>query len=202
MRRAILVAVSGLILGLLATLYLVAELPRRSLDRFLAEVIRINVGSTGFVEWRSHLEQARVSNWSTSCDQQTCGVGWRGENKLLQRLRLAPRSGIAVQVDFKKNIASDIHIWVEVDDDRDADGVIHPGTGATVYQGSGPETCKPHYSAYRKPTGRFSWGVVTMDSCVLRGDRAKAFAINTSCLTRIGGCKTPNAIIPQVFGGS
>lgn len=87
-----------------------------------------------------------------------------------------------------------------IDDSPDTAGVMRPGTGATVHQGVVGDTCNQHYSSYTKESDQHYWKVVTMDSCVLRAERAKALAINSGCLSRIGGCRTADAILPKVFG--
>ena len=88
----------------------------------------------------------------------------------------------------------------KIDDAPDANGAMYPGTGATVHQATDTRSCNQHYSTYARQNGQHYWAVVTMDSCVLPEDRAKALAINSGCLAKIGGCKSPEGILPQVFG--
>jgi hypothetical protein len=197
-KNAILIT-AATILAVTIALYLVVTSPQRELDRFLNQVAHVEVGKTKLEEWRKQLEQMHLSNWSVSCEQQTCGVGWRGDNTTLYRLRLAPKSTVAAEVGFKDGIASEINVWAEIDGSPDAAGVMQPGTGATVHQAATRGTCSQHYSTYTKQSGRHYWRVVTMDLCVLPEDRMKALAINSGCLTRLGGCKTAEAILPQVL---
>ena len=100
---------------------------------------------------------------------------------------------------FKDGIASEIFIWVELEDVPDDSEGIYPGTGATVHLGAATRSCNPHYSTFVKANnGGRRWRVVRMDSCVLPEERAKALAISSGCLARIGGCKTPEEILPRV----
>jgi hypothetical protein len=199
MKTAILTAAVILLVAAVA-LYVNATSPQKELNRFLNQVATLEVGKTELPDWRTRLERAHLSNWSMACDQQTCNVRWRGENKLLHKLRLAPRSVVECDVQFKNGIASGMDIWVEIDDTADASGAMYPGTGVTVHQATDSRSCNQHYSTYTKQKGQRYWGVATMDSCVLPEDRARALAITTGCLARIGGCKSPEAILPQVFG--
>jgi len=199
MKTAILTAAT-IIVVVAAVLYFAVRSPQKELNRFLNQVATVEVGKTELADWRTQLERAHLSNWSMACDQQTCNVGWRGENKLLHELRLAPRSVVECDVQFKNGIASGMDIWVEIDDTADASGATYPGTGAMVHQPPDSRSCTQHYSTYVKQRGQRYWGVVTMDSCALPEDRAKALAINSGCLAEIGGCKSPEAILPQVFG--
>jgi len=183
-----------------AIIHLVVTLPRRSLDHFLEEVATVEIGKTKFDDWHIQVQRAHLSNWNEICDQSKCRIVWRGENKLLRRLWLSPRTGVEVDVEFKDGIASGIDVWIEIDDASDVAGIMYPGTGVTVHEAKADQLCNSHYSSYVKLRGQQSWGVVTMDSCVFPEDRAKALAINTTCLTRIGGCKKVDEILPQVFG--
>jgi hypothetical protein len=63
-----------------------------------------------------------------------------------------------------------------------------------------PGACHSHYHfLVRNGVGDRNWATVGMDACIAPEDRAKALAINGLCLTRIGGCKDVEAMIPQVF---
>ena len=201
MRTRAVVLFAGVSVALaVAIIYLVAALPRRSLDHFLKQVATVEIGKTRLDEWRIQVDRGRLSNWDETCDHSICSIVWRGENTPLQRLRLSPRTRVEVDVQFKDGIASGIEVWIEIDDASDVSGTIYPGTGATVHEAKANQLCNSHYSSYVKARGQRSWGVVTMDSCVLPEDRARALAINTACLTRIGGCKRVDEILPQVFG--
>jgi hypothetical protein len=199
MRTTILVMFASIGHGF-GIIYLVVTLPRRSLDHFLKQVAMVEIGKTKLDDSRIQVERAQLSNWNQTCDHSPCSIGWRGENKLLQRLRLSPRTGIEADVQFTDGIASGIDVWVEIDDAPDVAGIMYPGTGARVHEARGNQPCNSHYSSYVKAHGSRSWGVVKMDSCVLPEDRTKALAINTACLTRIGGCKNVDEILPRILG--
>lgn len=188
------------IVALAAVMYLVITSPPRSLRHFLKEIGTVQIGKTTLEDWRKQVAPAHLSNVTFTCIQQACSVSWSGNNRLLHKLRLAPLSGVTASIQFQDGIASDIYIWTEILDAPDARGVMYPGTGATVHQTGDPQVCNKHYFSTVMLRGNREWGTVSMDSCVSSEDRAKALAINTGCLTTIGGCKTAEDILPKVFG--
>ena len=204
MRTRILIAFATASVAVaLAIMYLLINSPRRSLDRFLREVATVEVGKTKLEDWRKQVERAQLSSVTFRCDQRACEIGWRGENRLLQRLRLAPRSVVDAGVGFKDGIASEIYI-ILVMAKLDDKGEWHDDRGVVVRQSTDvPSACDQHYHLevkQRYGVGDAYWATVAMDSCVSPQDRAQAIAINSSCLTRVGGCKTVEAMIPQVLG--
>ncbi len=91
----------------------------------------MEVGKTKLDDWRVGINKAHLSR-SFSCEGQICASEVSFENKLLHRLHLAPRSSVRAEVQFKGGIASEIYVWVEMEDAPDAAGVMYPGTGATA----------------------------------------------------------------------
>ncbi len=184
--------------------YLAIMSPRRDFERFLKQVATVEIGKTMLEDWRGQVVRAQISNLVFTCQQQDCGVGMRAENKLLYKLRLAPRSGVDASVRFKNGIASEIYIIFVIAGKNDK-GEWYDDRGIVVQQSiDQPGACHPHYGLLvknRNGVGDRYWARVSMDSCVTPEERAKALAINSVCLTMLGGCKTVEAIIPQVFAG-
>jgi hypothetical protein len=96
-------------------------------------------------------------------------------------------------VEFKDGIASEIFIIVVVAGPKNEVSVAD--TLVTVRQ-SRDYPCKPHFEVVRK---NYTQRGVRMSPCVSAQDQARALAINTSCVTRIAGCRTVESILPQVF---
>jgi hypothetical protein len=184
----------------LVVVYFLINSPRRRLDRFLRDVTTVDIDRTRLDDWRKQVEREHLPDVAFACNQQTCTVSWRGNNKLVHKLRLAPLSTVEASVDFKDGIASKINIWTEINDMPDAAEILRPGTGATVRQTGEPNLAISTIPSTSRPHGDRHWAVIEMDSCISPEDRARAFAINTACLTTIGGCKTAESIIPQIFG--
>ena len=173
--------------------------PKRRMDRFLAELSRIEMGSTKFEDWRQRLNDAHIRSASISCNAGDCTIMENAKFQLLHKVRLAPLSGMQATVTFKGGIASEAQVLLEVDD-RETAGVMQPGTGVTIAWSLESKRCPQHYCSYVKDRWGYDWGVVEMDSGVSSEQRTKAFAIDTDCLTKIGGCKRVDAILPRVFG--
>jgi hypothetical protein len=200
--RILITSVTVSVTVALAIAYVLITAPRRSLDRFLREVSTVEVGKTKLEDWRTKVERAQLSRVTFKCNQQMCDTGWHAENTVLRRLRLAPRSVVDASVGFKDGVASEIHI-IFVKSKRDDKGEWHDDEGVAVRQSTDvPSSCHQHYILDvkdRYQAGDRYWATVAMDSCVSPQDRARALRINSSCLTRIGGCKTIESMIPQVF---
>jgi hypothetical protein len=75
--------------------------------------------------------------------------------------------------------------------------------GVIVRQTMGDQTnCHPDYqisTGERYREGKQTWATVKMDSCVHVQERARAFALNTACLAKMGACRTSKEMLPQVF---
>jgi hypothetical protein len=110
MKKKLLITSDGLFAVALAGIYLVIISPRRSLEHFLRELTMIEIGKTSLEDWHRQLERRHLSSATFKCDQGTCGIGWRGENKTLPRLRLAPNTVVDASVGFKDGIANEIYI--------------------------------------------------------------------------------------------
>ncbi len=179
-----------------------ASSPRRSLDRFLAHVNEVRLGSTTMDDWRKGVQKANLSNVTSTCDQKTCVTSWHGQNTIWHKLHLAPLTVAQVDVTFGNGIASEIDIAL-VTQAKNERGEMYDDTGVIVRQTmDGQENCEPAYKVLtrqRYHAGEKSWATVKMDSCVTAKLRANAFAINTACLTKIGACQTFKEILPQVF---
>jgi hypothetical protein len=200
MKNRILVPLVALAVGAVALSYLAITYPRRDLDHVLEQVRTVEVGKTKLADWRTGIEDSPAGAGKLVCEGLICGVGWRIENKFLQKLHLAPQTTATVSVDFKGGIADDFHIWIEVDNLSDVNGQRFAGPGATVHQSNDPRFCDANYSSYLKENFGKRWAVATMGPCVSRDNRARALSIKTGCLSKIGGCKDGAEILPMVFG--
>ena len=195
-------ALGGLFLIVSLTLYFHVLSPQRELDRALMELGTVEIGKTQLPDLRTRIADAHFANWKVVCDQQRCSALSRIENTFLHQLHLAPKTVVAPEIEFKNGVASKIHIWVEILSSPNVAGAMYRTIGATVYQAADTGNCNAHYSADIRVRGAERWAIVTMGPCVTLQDRSKAFAINRRCLTRIGGCKSGEQILPKVFGTS
>ncbi len=170
--------------------------PRRNLDRFLREVASVEVGKTKIEDWRKQLERAHLSDLDERFSERAGSVGCTEKNTILQRLRLAPPTVAWCFVSFERGVAIQISAAVLEEIPDPYWHVVNERHVFVVIEGDGSEPCTPHYRAGHITDSR---GSVFMSPCVLPEDRARAFAINTSCLSRIGGCKAVEEMLPGVF---
>ncbi|MFZ0824894.1 MAG: hypothetical protein WAM87_14630 [Terriglobales bacterium] len=204
MKKTILITVSSVsILISIVAVYSAVTAPRTNFNRFLAAVAMVEIGKTRLDVWRAIVERNQRSQLNVVCGQRTCGIGWRGENSLLSRLHLAPRTVADASVGFQDGIASSVFIVLEVEK-HDKTGDWRDEKMVVVRQDItiAPKACRPGYRVNLQTNcGAEDCNrvIVAMDSCVSSEDRARALAINTSCLTRLGGCKTVESMIPQVL---
>ena len=182
--------------------FIAVTAPRRDLDCFMREVGTVEVGKTKLEDWRHKVAEAQLAGLNFVCDQQNCGVGLQRENKLLHKLRIAPPTIVDASVGFKNGVADGIYIALIVGG-RNGQGEWYDDKGVVVRLSSDqPNDCHPDYALRvknRNQVGDRYWATVSMDSCVSPEARAKAVAINTACLTQIGGCKEVEEMIPKAF---
>ena len=178
--------------------------PRNELDEFLRNTNAVEIGTTTPEHWREQLQKERVTKYAVICREGSCGISMRRENGFLARLRLAPKTVASAGVDFRNGVASEIYILMVVMR-RNDEGQMIEDKGVVVRESTDrPTSCNQNYDVrvhQRYGNGDRYWATVAMDRCVNMQDRARAIAINTHCLTRIGGCKSVEGMLPKVLGG-
>jgi hypothetical protein len=183
-------------------LYLAVAAPQRKLDRFIALMATVTVGKTRLDGFRAQIQAARFSDIAPSCGNKECGYGLRVENSSLSKLRLAPLTVLECSVSFTDGLASEKRVMLSVLA-RGKNPDLYQERGVVIVESSRvPPTCHADYSLLVRHNYRAYQGdtaSLSMDPCVSPENRAKAFAINTACLTRIGGCKTLMSILPRVL---
>lgn len=194
-------ALGTILIAGLVIIYIVSIIQQRPIHLFLAQIPKIQMGSTTLDEWQLWLRDKGLHDTVLACEAGSCVVSEHKENRLLHKLRLAPLCGITAYVNFRNGIASEVQVLVEIDD-RDIGTAKEPGTGATVHWSVQARSCPQHYCTSLKEKWGHTWAIVELDSAVSKTDLDRAFAINTNCLLRIGGCKKGEAILPQIFGQS
>jgi len=191
-------ALSAVLITVLAA-YIFLTAPVRRADRLLKQVAEIQVGTTTLDQFQKQLRDAHLRTTSVSCQAGECTISERSEVRSVSRFRLAPPAAILTSVSFKDGVSSEIYVWMEVEDDINA-GTRGPGTGATIHESALSRSCPEHFCTYVKNRSGYPWAVVEMDAVAAKEDRARAFALNVGCLTKLGGCKRAGTILPEVFG--
>lgn len=193
--------ISILILAGLIVSYFFVTAPQRRMRRFLKELANVEVGKSNIADWRRQVKAANLPRESLLCDGGNCTISQKAQVRSISRLRLAPPSSMTASVSFQNGIASEIYVWLEIDNQKTA-GATQPGAGATIHETLESRSCPLHYCTYITDRSGHPWAVVEMDSAASAEERAKAFTLNIGCLTKFGGCKTARAMLPSVFGKS
>jgi hypothetical protein len=191
----------GLAIMILVPLIYSPVRDRRNFERYMKEIAAVEIGKTTMEDFRTRTTQAHIANLNFGCDGKDCSFGLRTDNKRLHKLRLAPLSIVQGGVTFSNGIASNIYIVFEIGKRNDG-GDSSDYTGMVVRQSMDRASCDSHYDLslkHREGRGDGSWATVAMDSCTSREDRERALAVSGACLTRIGGCKTVEALNPRLF---
>lgn len=189
-----------IILGAAFARYVVHR-PGQNLNRFLGELATVELSKTTLQEWRENLQSAQVANVEFSCDQRVCIYTLRQANSYLHKFKLAPLTLTVSGVSFTDGMASEVDATMVVQ--GNVQGMLNDDKGLVIREKSErPNSCNQHYQAQvgkRYSPGDRSWGTISMDRCVSATERAKAFALNVGCLSKVGGCKTAEEMNPQVF---
>ena len=173
--------------------YFVAFAPSRQLTRFLREISRVEIGKTSWDDWHAEVVRAKISNVDFQCNQQTCSAALRLKNGIL-----APASAALAEVAFENGTASQIYV-VFATQSAEAAGIPRDDKGVVIRASSGVQNCKPVYDVKQRNQGERFWVTISMNSCTEQEDRTRALAINTRCLTKIGGCPSIEEIAPEAF---
>jgi hypothetical protein len=200
MRRPVanLLGVVGLAIILLIALFYAPVRDRRNFERYMEEIAAVEIGKTSMEDFRSRTTRAHIGNLNFGCEREDCSFSLRTDNKRLHQLRLAPLSTVQGGVTFKNGIASNIYIVFEIAEGSNPQNHI----GMVVSQRADSSSCGPRYDVLRRHRGEVAdgqWATVSMDSCASSKEREKALAMSGACLTKIGGCKTVEALNPGLF---
>jgi len=188
---------ASVLIAVLVT-YLFLTAPVRRADKLLKQVATIQAGTTTLQQFQSQLRAAHLQPRSFSCQESDCTISERSEVRIIARFRLAPPTAILTSVSFKNGVASEIYVWLEIHD-RQAVIPTTPGTGATIHESALSRSCPEHFCTYVTERSGYPWAVVEIDAVARPEDRARAFAVNVGCLTKLGGCKRVGTILPEVF---
>ena len=190
MRNAFRISITIALIFLLATVaffYYGAVSRSRNLARFLQEIASVEIGKTRLQDWRDQVAKAHISNVEFQCEQEICGSVLLANNSLLDRLGLAPLTNAQAGVAFQNGIAFDIYVIFATTRVYDANGNARDDKGVVVRESFDHHSCEAIYNVkLDNPQEGPYWVTISMGSCTSQESRAKALALNTACLTKIG----------------
>jgi hypothetical protein len=183
-------------------LYYRVSIPKNELARYMKLVRKVEVGETRLEEFRKAIEQEQFSQFAFPCREDICGYSFKGRNELLHKMGLAPLSVVESTVSFKEGIASEIYVVLEVRSASYEEKDFAEKTVVIRQSTDTPPKCPSRYRLTEKHFGdtkSISGISIAMDGCVTSEDRLRALSINAGCLSRVGGCKSVQSILPAVF---
>ncbi len=185
----ILTAAAAICLALLAVAFAQAYRARAFGNEFLADVRNRRVGQSTYQDvLRVQAKyRSRSSSEPGDCDQNLCDMAFSGGNERLYRLGLVPgakfigslrvQQGLLVEIGVSYQANSHFNAYTE----ETIDSAVNP------YQVGGKRGSSP-------PAYSYVWARIT--SAAAPAQREKAYAYNLACLTKLGGCKDANKILP------
>jgi len=186
----ILAATAAILLTLLAVAFAQAYRARAFGNEFLADVRNLRVGQSTYQDvLRVQAKyRPRSSSELGNCEQNLCDMAFSGGNEQLYRLGLVPGDVFIGSLRVRQGVLVKIGISYQSNSHYDAN------TEETV-GGPGGLACEVGGKAIASErTYSYVWARIT--SATTPGERQKAYAYNLDCLTKWGGCKDANKILP------
>lgn len=163
---------------------------RTMAHRFLSEVRKLRVGQSTYddvLRIQTNYKN-RSSIESNSCDHNLCIVGFGFDNRWLYHFGLVPGSAFTGSLTVRKGVLVRVNLSLLSNPRIDATTEEVPAaSGLSQYEVGGKKfNSGQNYS--------YVWAQIT--SAASDNERRKAFAFNLSCLTKWGGCKDSNELLP------
>jgi hypothetical protein len=157
---------------------------------FLSDVRRLRVGQSTYDDVLRIKTKYDGRSWSEdkACDQDQCIVNFSFDNKWLYRFGLVPGTGFIGGLTVRKGILVRIDLALQSNPKFDAMmDEIPAEPDVLVYEVGGKQLIsRPAYS--------YVWAHIT--SAASQDERQKVYAFNLKCLTKWGGCKDSNELLP------
>lgn len=187
---AILAAAAAIFLTLLSAAFAQAYRAREFGNEFLSDARNLRVGQSTYEDvLRIRAKyRSRSLNDLGSCDQNSCETGFSGGNKWLYHLGLVPGAVFIGGLTVRQGVLVKISATYACNPGYDAN------TEETV--GGSPVSAYEvrHKQAVSALVYKSIWVHIT--SAATPAQRERAYAYNLSCLTKLGGCKDANEILP------
>jgi hypothetical protein len=194
MRRKIALTILGgaalLFSILLACAFGQAYRARAEGESFLSDVRGLRVGQSTYddvlrIQTKHKSYSSVVGN---RCDRDLCNVDFLSGNKWLYELGLVPGAIFTGGLDVRGGVLTRISVGVH----------LNPQGGATTDEIPADPSVSPYEvhgrNFYQSETYFFISVFIT--SAASEDERQKAYAFNLACLTKLGGCKDANEILP------
>jgi hypothetical protein len=196
MRSKIVLTISSAVglffLTLLACALVQGYHARSMANRFLSDVRKLRVGQSTYDDvLRIQTNyKSRSSVEGKECDQNLCILDFSFDNRWLYHSGLVPGSRFTGSLTVRKGILDRVKLSL----------LSNPRNDAVTEE----VPAAPNLSAYevggRKSGKAYSYVWAQITSAASADDRQKAYAFNLACLTKWGGCKDSNELLPIIRG--
>jgi hypothetical protein len=164
---------------------------------FVAELETVTVGSADIRTMRELFAKCGSSciQSSEGCDEDRCELIFKFENYPLWRLRLAPFTHFGGTVTLHKNVIDYAAFAYRVSCSRE----LSSGVNISQFRASQAES--PFEMSVHPLAGKPPFMTVRMTASASTEQRVRAFDLNLSCLSRIGGCSGASELAPSLASG-
>jgi hypothetical protein len=187
-------ALSVLVFGMYVAVTCVRT--RYRAEGFMRDMRALQLQSSNFPAVRDVMTTYGGHSFSEGCDPRLCSYTAEFQNTWLSRLHLAPFTRLSCAL----NVKDDLLVWREC-------GYFSGGFGVQVVERvPRPDIPGPLYiqrAFIPHSTGPYTRYRVFVDLTpdATADQHRLAFSMNTVCLTKLGGCQDPLALLPTVRWG-
>jgi hypothetical protein len=159
-------------------------------NAFLWDVRQLRVGQSTYDDVLKIRTKYEGRSWSEdkACDRDQCNVNFSFDNKWLYRFGLVPGTMFIGGLTVSRGTLVRIDLALQSNPKFDAMmEEISAEPSVLAYEVGGKElVSRPAYS--------FVWAHIT--SAASQDERDRVYAFNLKCLTKLGGCKDSNQLLP------
>jgi hypothetical protein len=196
-KRVVWLGILTILVVVVALILLLVSRQQRLARSFMAELQTVRVGSGDLQVMRELRDKCGpgCSQSSEHCDQDSCELIFRFDNSPLWQLRAAPLTHLGGSVTLHRNVIDYETVVYRVSCGREL------WSGADIAQFPASQAEAPFQSSVGPAGGKPPFLRVRMTSAASPEQRSKAFDLNLSCLSRLGGCSGASELAPSLASG-
>lgn len=196
MKKFIWIAIAVLMAGAIFP-FALASHQQRLAQSILTKLDTIAVGTADIRAVRDLLDKCGAAcSQSQQCNEQQCEVTFKLENSPLWKLRLAPFTHLGGSITLRNNVVDYAALVYRVNC-----GGRQLSSGISIEQFPGSPSEIPFEVLMDPVEGKPPTIFVRMTSAASPSQKASVFALNLTCLSRIGGCSGASELAPAFSEG-
>ncbi len=170
----------------LAVSWYVSDRPEREAERVIRSLWTVQLGKTRVEEVIDRLPGL----WRTGAPESSYSLLLK--NDLLYHLKLAPIAGVMIHIGAEKGIIDEIQIFWEIGESGNT-AEVRFFQVANYEPECGRNVCVRHRNGQNGRPWRIQ---IDASPTAPSAERNRFLSFNTSCLSRIGGCKDAGELLP------